>query len=240
MAVQRFTLPLFVSFAGIMLFLSWYLPVDHSWWAIPDHAIFRFFNNPLAGNHSLAVFIAVINNRAFDLAALLLMGLVYYAAFRRQDSAGKRRLVMAGIVMVISAVLINQAGQAIPFNRLSPTLALDSVHRVSDISGIFTKDASKSSFPGDHGLMLMIFAAFAWRYAGFRYFTAAILLIVIFSLPRIMSGAHWFSDILAGSLSLTLITLPWILLTPLSDRCVNFLIRRMPRLSILQRKFHIS
>lgn len=236
MAVQRFTLPLFVSFAGIMLFLSWYLPVDHGWWAIPDHAIFRFFNNPLAGNHSLAVFIAVINNRAFDLAALLLMGLVYYAAFRRQDSAGKRRLVMAGIVMVISAVLINQAGQAIPFNRLSPTLALDSVHRVSDISGIFTKDASKSSFPGDHGLMLMIFAAFAWRYAGFRYFTAAILLIVIFSLPRIMSGAHWFSDILAGSLSLTLITLPWILLTPLSDRCVNFLIRRMPRLSDITKK----
>ncbi|MBW5406084.1 phosphatase PAP2 family protein [Morganella morganii] len=236
MAVQRFTLPLFISPAGIMLFLSWYLPVDHGWWAIPDHAIFRFFNDPLAGNHSLAIFIAVINNRAFDLAALLLMGLIYYAAFRKQDSAGQRRLVMAGIVMVISAVLINQAGQAIPFNRLSPTLELDSVHRISDITGIFTKDASKSSFPGDHGLMLMIFAAFVWRYAGFYYFIAAILLIVIFSLPRIMAGAHWFSDILAGSLSLTLITLPWILLTPLSDRCVNFLIRCMPRLSDITKK----
>lgn len=164
------------------------------------------------------------------------MGLVYYAAFRRQDRAGKRRLVMAGVVMVISAVLINQAGQAIPFNRLSPTLALDSVHRVSEITGIFTKDASKSSFPGDHGLMLIIFAAFVWRYAGLRYFAAAVLLIIIFSLPRIMAGAHWFSDIMAGSLSLALITVPWILLTPLSDWCVNFLVRRMPRPADMTKK----
>ena len=48
MAVQRITLPLFISLAGIMLFLSWYLPVDHGWWAVPDHAVFRFFNDPLA------------------------------------------------------------------------------------------------------------------------------------------------------------------------------------------------
>ncbi len=234
--MQRILYPLFISLAGTLLFLSWYLPVDHGLWAEPDHAIFRFFNDPLADQHSLAVFIAVINNRAFDTAALLLMGLVYYAAFHRQDRAGKRRLVMAGVVMVISAVLINQAGQAIPFNRLSPTLALDSVHRVSEITGIFTKDASKSSFPGDHGLMLIIFAAFVWRYAGLRYFAAAVLLIIIFSLPRIMAGAHWFSDIMAGSLSLALITVPWILLTPLSDWCVNFLVRRMPRPADMTKK----
>lgn len=234
--MQRILYPLFISLAGTLLFLSWYLPVDHGLWAEPDHAIFRFFNDSLADQHSLAVFIAVINNRAFDTAALLLMGLVYYTAFRRQDRAGKRRLVMAGVVMVISAVLINQAGQAIPFNRLSPTLALDSVHRVSEITGIFTKDASKSSFPGDHGLMLIIFAAFVWRYAGLRYFAAAVLLIIIFSLPRIMAGAHWFSDIMAGSLSLALITVPWILLTPLSDWCVNFLVRRMPRTADMTKK----
>lgn len=151
MAVQRITLPLFISLAGIMLFLSWYLPVDHGWWALPDHAVFRFFNTPLAGNHSLAVFIAVINNRAFDLAALLLMGLIYYAAFRKQDSDGKRRLVMAGVVMVISAVLINQAGQAIPFNRLSPTLELDAVHRVSDITGSLQKMPQKAVFRATTG-----------------------------------------------------------------------------------------
>ena len=163
------------------------------------------------------------------------MGLIYYAAFRKQDSDGKRRLVMAGVVMVISAVLINQAGQAIPFNRLSPTLELDAVHRVSDITGIFTKMPQKQ-FSGDHGLMLIIFAAFVWRYAGFRYFAAAVLLTIIFSLPRIMAGAHWFSDIMAGSLSLALITVPRILLTPLSDQCVNFLVRHMPRLSDITKK----
>ena len=84
--------------------------------------------------------------------------------------------------------------------------------------------------------MLIIFAAFVWRYAGLRYFAAAVLLIIIFSLPRIMAGAHWFSDIMAGSLSLALITVPWILLTPLSDWCVNFLLRRMPRPADMTKK----
>ena len=41
--------------------------------------------------------------------------------------------------------------------------------RVSDITGILQKMPQKQ-FPGDHGLMLIIFAAFVWRYAGFRYF----------------------------------------------------------------------
>ncbi|HCM63676.1 MAG TPA: hypothetical protein DIT05_14220 [Morganella sp. (in: Bacteria)] len=231
MTVQRLTVPLALSLTAVFLFMSWYLPVGYSLWAYPDNAVFHFFNDPLASRYSLATFIAIINNRAFDLAALLMMGTLYYTIFRRKDTAGKRRLVMAGIVMVVSAVIINQIGQALPFDRLSPTLSVEQANRVGDITGIYTKDASKSSFPGDHGLMLMIFAAFVWRYGGLRYFPAAVLIMIIFSLPRIMAGAHWFTDVMIGSLSLTLISMSWLLLTPLSDLCVNFLVRRMPRIS---------
>ncbi|GAA0336933.1 phosphatase PAP2 family protein [Morganella psychrotolerans] len=231
MTVQRLTVPLTLSLTAVLLFMSWYLPVGYGLWAYPDNAVFHFFNDPLATRHSLATFIAIINNRAFDLASLLMMGTLYYAIFRRKDAAGKRRLVMAGIVMVVSAVIINQIGQALPFDRLSPTLSVEQANRVGDITGIYTKDASKSSFPGDHGLMLMIFSAFVWRYGGFRYVPAAVLVMIMFSLPRIMAGAHWFTDVIVGSLSLTLISMSWLLLTPLSDLCVNFLVQRMPRIS---------
>lgn len=231
MTLQRIAAPLVLSLAGVLLFLSWYLPVSSDLWAYSDNAVFRFFNDPLSTRHTLSTFIAIINNRAFDLAALLTMGILYYAIFRRKDAAGKRRLVMAGIVMVVSAVIINQIGQVLPFERLSPTLSVEQANRVSDITGICTKDASKSSFPGDHGLLLMIFTAFVWRYGGFRYVPAAVLIIIIFSLPRIMSGAHWLTDVMVGSLSLTLISMSWLLLTPLSDLCVNFLVQRMPRIS---------
>lgn len=231
MTLQRLIAPHLLSLTGIFLFLSLYLPISHDLWAYSDNVVFHFFNDLLATRHTLATFIAIINNRAFDLAALLIMGILYYAIFRRKDAAGKRRLVMAGVVMVVSAVIINQIGQVFPFERLSPTLSVEQANRIGDITGIYTKDASKSSFPGDHGLMLMIFAAFVWRYGGFRYVPAAVLIIIIFSLPRIMSGAHWLTDIVVGSLSLTLISMSWLLLTPLSDLCVNFLVQRMPRIS---------
>jgi membrane-associated phospholipid phosphatase len=34
--------------------------------------------------------------------------------------------------------------------------------------------ASKDSFPGDHGMMLLIFASFMWRYFGLRAFIIAL------------------------------------------------------------------
>ncbi len=38
-----------------------------------------------------------------------------------------------------------------------------------------------------------------------------------------MIGAHWFTDIIVGSMTVILIGLPWVLLTPLSDRLITFL-----------------
>jgi membrane-associated phospholipid phosphatase len=77
-----------------------------------------------------------------------------------------------------------------------------------------TKDASKDSFPGDHGMMLLIFAAIMLRYFGQKAFAVALIIFVVFAFPRVMIGAHWFTDIAVGSLSVALIALPWCLMTP--------------------------
>ncbi|WP_258576971.1 hypothetical protein [Candidatus Pantoea persica] len=42
-----------------------------------------------------------------------------------------------------------------------------------------------------------------------------------------MAGAHWFTDIAAGSLSVLLVGLSWVLLTPLSDAVVNAIYRKL-------------
>jgi membrane-associated phospholipid phosphatase len=102
------------------------------------------------------------------------------------------------------------------------------VHRVSELTGIPAKDASKDSFPGDHGMMLIIFACFIWRYFGFSRFLIATAIVVIFSLPRIMAGAHWFTDVAVGSMSVVLVGLSWWLLTPASDVLVNWFYRKLP------------
>jgi membrane-associated phospholipid phosphatase len=43
-----------------------------------------------------------------------------------------------------------------------------------------------------------------------------------------MIGAHWFTDIAVGSLSVALIALPWCLMTPLSDWIIKLFDRYLP------------
>jgi len=77
-------------------------------------------------------------------------------------------------------------------------------------------------------MMLLIFTAFMWRYFGHKTFALALIIFMVFSFPRVMIGAHWFSDIAVGSLSVALIGLPWCLMTPLSDRLIAFFDRYLP------------
>lgn len=77
-------------------------------------------------------------------------------------------------------------------------------------------------------MMLIIFAVFMLRYFTLRSFIIALAIFVVFILPRIMIGAHWFSDIAVGSLSVVLVGLSWWLLTPASDALLNLLDRHLP------------
>ncbi|WP_340619266.1 phosphatase PAP2 family protein [Xenorhabdus siamensis] len=221
---------LILNLLGIALFFSWYLPENHGFWFHIDSAIFHYFNEKLLPNSKFALFVAIVNVRAFDAISLLCMGLLYYSAFRKQDYAGKRRLFMLGLVMLITAVIINQIGHQIPVSRPSPTLTFENVNRVNEMTSLHTKDASGDSFPGDHGLMLLIFSCFILRYISRRAFFIALLIMITFALPRIMAGAHWFTDIAVGSLSLTLIGMSWVLLTPLSDIMAAWLDKKLPHI----------
>ncbi|MBD2814254.1 phosphatase PAP2 family protein [Xenorhabdus sp. Flor] len=221
---------LILNLLGIALFLSWYLPENHGFWFYIDSAIFHYFNEKLLPNSKFALFVAIVNVRAFDVISLLCMGLLYYSAFRKQDYAGKRRLFMLGLVMLITAVIINQIGHQIPVSRPSPTLTFENVNRVNEMTSLHTKDASGNSFPGDHGLMLLIFSYFILRYISRGAFFIALLIMITFALPRIMAGAHWFTDIAVGSLSLTLIGMSWVLLTPLSDIMAAWLDKKLPHI----------
>ena len=60
----------------------------------------------------------------------------------------------------------------------------------------------------------MIFAAFMMRFANRRVAFWSIVSVVLLSAPRILVGAHWFSDVYVGGLSIALLILPWVLCTP--------------------------
>ncbi|MGO2142107.1 MAG: phosphatase PAP2 family protein [Serratia bockelmannii] len=219
---------LFFNLLGVALFLSWFLPANHGGWFTLDSAIFFFFNRHLATDPAFLHLVAITNNRAFDAISLLAMGLLYLYFYLKQDAAGRRRLVITGVVMLLTAVVLNQFGHLLPVKHPSPTLTFDNINRVSELTGIPTKDASGDSFPGDHGMMLIIFSCFMLRYFGRGAFAIALLITLVFSLPRVMIGAHWFTDIAVGSLSVVLVGASWVLMTPCSDWIVDRLNRLLP------------
>ncbi|BEO62304.1 membrane protein [Serratia marcescens] len=219
---------LFFNLLGVALFLSWFLPANHGGWFTLDSAIFFFFNRHLATDPSFLHLVAITNNRAFDVISLLAMGLLYLYFYLKQGAAGRRRLVITGVVMLLTAVVLNQLGHLLPVKHPSPTLTFDNINRVSELTGIPTKDASGDSFPGDHGMMLIIFSCFMLRYFGRSAFAIALLITLVFSLPRVMIGAHWFTDIAVGSLSVVLVGASWVLMTPCSDWIIDRLNRLLP------------
>lgn len=226
----RFPLILLLNAAGVALFMSWYLPANHGLWSTADLAIFQLFNQGLTpDNLGYAWFLAIINNRAFDGCSLLAMGCLMLSFWVKENGEGRRRIVIIGLVMLLAAVIINQLAQHLmPVTRSSPSVSVPGVHRVSDFIAFSTKDGSRDSFPGDHGMMLLIFATFMWRYFGRKAFAISLVIFVVFAFPRVMIGAHWFTDIAVGSLTAVLIGVPWVLMTPLSDKLIAFFDRYLP------------
>lgn len=221
MKLQRLLMILALNFLGIALFLSWYLPEHHGFWFNVDQSVFFGFNHLMGEHYSFAVLVAITNFRGFDLVSLLAMGVLYFSLWRQCDAVGRCRMLAILFIMIVTAIVLNQLGHLLPVKHPSPTGYFHHILRAGELTGIPTKDHASDSFPGDHGIMLLIFTCFMWRYFGLRVLSLSLLITVIFSLPRVMAGAHWFTDIAVGSISIVLVGMSWILLTPLSDHLVN-------------------
>lgn len=214
---------------GLFIIISYLLTSKNGFWFHIDAGVFYFFNNKIIPDSFFTSLVALTNLRIFDLVSFLAMGSLYFYLFKGEDNKGKRKMLGIGLSMLFMAVIIKQCSFLMPLDHVSPTNYFDEVNRVSAMVNFYTKDSSSNSFPGDHGMMLFIFAAFIGRYFKLRYFFIAILIALVFSAPRIMSGAHWFGDIYAGALGVCLIVLSWILLTNASDIMVAQLERLIPK-----------
>lgn len=214
---------------GLALFTTYYLTKDGGFWFTLDTEIYFLFNDRLQPGTLFTKLVAIANLRVFDMAILSAMGLLYYHYYRRANRPERRKMLCLGLTMLLMAVVIKQCGRLLPVAHASPSIFFEFVGvRLRDLTDLPAKDCSSNSFPGDHGMMLMIFAAFMLRYFGPRAFLAACLFAAFFSLPRIACGAHWFSDVYAGSLSIICIFLSWYLLTPASDAVAAFLYKVLP------------
>ncbi|MFQ3789966.1 phosphatase PAP2 family protein [Halomonas sp. A29] len=208
---------LLFNLLGALLVWSWLSPGLLFWTELDDTVFFTTNGWLTEDNETWVLFVAAVNNRMFDVVSLLILLALYLWAMSRDDR-GQYRLLRwggIGITMLISAVFIAQGVRmVVPYTHPSPTMVYENVNLITEMVGFPTKDSSGSSFPGDHGINLFLFTAFMWRFAGLRVALVSAVFAVLLSAPRILSGAHWFSDVFFAAVAINLIITPWILLTP--------------------------
>lgn len=78
-------------------------------------------------------------------------------------------------------------------------------------------------------MLLMIFAAFMLHFFDRKGFLQGVLIVLLFSTPKILIGAHWFTDVAVGSLSIVLVGLGLWLPGGGCDALVKRLERYLPR-----------
>lgn len=188
-------------------------------WRKFDSTVFFMLNGWLTNEFQIN-FWAWANVRASDIVpGIIILISLTFPIFGIERSKLQQALI-GFILLLIWMLLVRQCLHEfisfISFNSSSPSLELSPVNRLSDLApNIPAKDYSKSSFPGDHASILFVWTGFIFFNAGRKWGLLVALLSAAFMLPRLVGGAHWFSDNFVGGLYTAIITLAWGFCTPL-------------------------
>lgn len=215
-----------------LLMASFFLEPGSSLWLALDERLFWTLNRTLLWGPWYQELIAVATSPFVDIAGgLSMLGLyLHFAAHRgHTDTTEVTAICLLLLLLILVAV---QIAKAIPYDRPSGTLVFTDALRLNGlVTWIHSKDSSRDTFPGDHGTVLLVFAGLTSIYLPRAYAAAAWLLVLIFIFPRLVSGAHWLSDVAVGSVSIAGVVLTATFATPLH----RFL---LDRLACMARRLH--
>jgi membrane-associated phospholipid phosphatase len=220
---------------ALILLASWRWPPARRLWDGFDAWAFHLLNAPLASNTAWAHVWAVCSMRPVDLGfGLIMLGFlikgnwIFAAVQVRQALYAFLALLL--LLLLIRAGLFVEVIKIMHWQRESPSLTVEGAVRLSDLFPEWSrvwqmKDSSERSFPGDHASVLLLWAIFVspfargWR----RWLVWGLTLLLI--LPRLVSGAHWLSDVLVGGLLLSFVAIGWGLYTPYAATACSLLER---------------
>lgn len=208
---------------ALLLMLSWLFEPTRSLWLALDEQLFWAMNQSLNWGEMWQRFWAIANNRLFDLAAATAMLALFAHQALLHDRSRIKHYIAVGAFMFLTLLVMLLISKELPIVRPSATAIFHDALRLTQlVPDIPTKDISSDSFPGDHGLVLFLCAGFAWVYLPRLHGLLALLFMVAFTLPRLMSGAHWVTDEIVGAVSLGLFALSWLFATPLHHQIMKW------------------
>ncbi len=193
-------------FVGILLLT---LPLAFGdWLREVDLSLFSALNPMLGWSTNLTKALAWMNSSYGDiLADGLMIASLFLAPGLFRDKC--RWLLFALVLMLVVQILFNHAvfHYLLRLEHPSPTYFLTPV---VDLAKFWPLPGNKSlslfSFPADHATTLLLSYLIVARVGGSRFIAASVALF--FMLPRLFAGAHGITDILFGSVGVTLIFAP--------------------------------
>ncbi len=223
--VWKWKLLLLWHVVGALLIGSLFWPVTKVYWEMFDIAFFKMINSTLRDRPTWQLFWACANHKLADWVEDVCI-LAFFWAYVKQAHSSLRLRKVAEVLfcaLFIGAVicLVNQIlfRENLQITRLSPSSVVDDCVRLSkEVSCMRVKDVSSKSFPGDHGTTALLFGASFSLLAGWRLGILASLYAAFLCMPRMITGAHWFSDVVVGSGTIAIITLSWAFCSPLFSR----------------------
>jgi membrane-associated phospholipid phosphatase len=220
----RWQLLILLHIAAGLLVLSWMADPTRMIWDWIDETAFIALNGWLAYGHPMMKKAAAFaNSSLYDKisALILLCVLGLYTLFGRAGSFSVRAAQSAFICLFMLIVVnIRRDLNLFEIGRPSPSLTEGQFYNLRDsFPEIKPKISSTSSFPGDHAISCIIFVTLFWFLAGSKWALASLTLTPFFVLPRMISGAHWFTDAAVGGVFFCLIVLSWTLCTPFWSWC---------------------
>lgn len=219
------------------LLASWLAPFSRPWWDALDAAVFGLLNPTLAAEGAWQTIWAIANWRPFDLvAAAIIFGFVL--AWLRSEANGCVHGRLAQFLAFCVLLLLGKAAEHLlldltGYRRPSPTLFFPDAVRLSElVTWIRVKDRGSTVFPGDHAFVIFATIGFIRICIGRRAGLLAALMLVPFTLPRLVAGAHWLTDIVIGGLGMALVLLSLAYATPFATRVSNAVERHLPWLLV--------
>ncbi|MDN3507717.1 MAG: phosphatase PAP2 family protein [Simkaniaceae bacterium] len=211
----------FISFA---LIFSWLYPSTHGVWDAIDLSIFKFLNSWIATSPLFQKFWAYSNANFMDWIHDFAMVSFFIIAFltAKTKIMRQRRIaqfVICGLVIGATILTFNRGifKDLVHINRQSPTLVVENSIRLSEhVKTVKIKDKSDQCFPADHATTATLFTAIVFLTLGPTYGFFALFYAVYFCLPRLILGAHWMTDIVMGSVPITLFVTSWVFGSPLA------------------------
>ena len=206
--------------AALVLMVSFISPTGFQLWRQVDSSLFFALNGTLSEGDSWAELWAWANTRYKDMMlAFVMLIFIVFPGFGFKRSQLQQALIgflVLMIVLVPFRYFFYEFSKLMDLSGPSPSMLLSPAYLLTELfPHIPAKDGSSRSFPGDHATVLILWAAYLIMNTRCLGSYLAVLLAALMILPRMIGGAHWFSDVAVGGFAVALPVLAWAFYSPL-------------------------